>query len=137
MITPDNKSKATTTKADAKTEAKAITVNVLGREFRVGAPANEERQLLASVELLNQRMKEIRDSGKVVGNERIAIMAALNLAHEHLQLSEGASTLSSEKRANSGSSQANVTIDEQYVKSKMNAFEAIIDKAITDQEKLF
>ena len=55
------------------------------REFRVAAPDGEERQLVASVDFLNKKMREIRDTGKVVGNERIAIMAALNIAHEHLQ----------------------------------------------------
>ena len=42
------------------------------------------QQLAASVEFLNRRMKELRDGGKIVGNERIAVMAALNIAHEYL-----------------------------------------------------
>jgi cell division protein ZapA len=62
----------------------AITISLLGREFRVGCPEGEEQQLLASVEYLNRKMKEVRDVGKVVGNERIALMAALNVAHEYL-----------------------------------------------------
>jgi cell division protein ZapA (FtsZ GTPase activity inhibitor) len=128
--------KTTPQKPETKAEPKAVTISVMGREFRVGAPAGEERQLMASVDLLNEKMKEIRDSGKVVGNERIAIMAALNLAHEHLH-SANASHTSTEKRAVSGASQAIVTIDEAYVRGKMNTFESIIDKAITDQEKLF
>ena len=74
-------------------EAKGVTINVMGREFRVAAPGGEERQLAASVEYLNKKMREIRDTGKVVGNERIAIMAALNIAHEFLQLQAGGSAL--------------------------------------------
>ena len=62
----------------------AITISLLGREFRVGCPEGEEKQLLASVDFLNRKLKEVRDTGKVVGNERIAIMAALNIAHEHM-----------------------------------------------------
>ena len=70
---------------DEKTRDKgAITVSLLGREFRVGCPEGEEAQLLSAVEHLNRKLKEVRDTGKVVGNERIAIMAALNIAHEHL-----------------------------------------------------
>lgn len=107
-------------------EAKGITINVMGREFRVAAPEGEERQLVASVELLNKKMKEIRDGGKVVGNERIAIMAALNIAHEHLQLQVGRPHKS-----------AHISVDEDYVRRKMELFEGIIEKAVSDQEKLF
>ncbi len=65
-------------------ERGAIAINLLGREFRVACPEGEERQLSASVDYLNRKMREVRDTGKVVGNERIAIMAALNIAHELL-----------------------------------------------------
>ena len=113
--------------------AKAVTINVLGREFRVAAPQGEERQLMASVELVNRKMKEIRDTGKVVGNERIAIMAALNLAHEQLQVG-GHGTLATSV---STSAATGVTIDEDYIKGKLSAFEATLEKAISEQEKLF
>ena len=65
-------------------EAKAIDINIMGREFRVACLDGQERPLLASVELVNRKMQEIRDSGKIVGNERIAIMAALNIAHDFM-----------------------------------------------------
>ena len=65
-------------------EKGALTINLMGREFRVGCPDGEERQLLASVDYLNRKLKEVREVGKVVGNERIALMAALNVAHELL-----------------------------------------------------
>ena len=68
----------------AANDKNAVSINVLGREFRVGCPEGEQKQLMASVDYLNRKMKEVRDTGKVVGNERIAIMAALNIAHEHL-----------------------------------------------------
>jgi cell division protein ZapA len=70
---------------EAKAREKGgVTINILGREFRVACPEGEEKQLNASVDFLNRRMKELRDTGKVVGNERIAVMAALNIAHEFL-----------------------------------------------------
>lgn len=109
---------------DAK-DGKAITINVMGREFRVNASAGEERQLTAAVELLNQKMKEIRDGGKVVGNERIAIMAALNLAHEHQQV------------LSSGIKSSSFPVDDDLVRRKMHEFELTIEKAISEQEKLF
>ncbi len=69
--------------ADDKARDKGgVTISLLGREFRVGCPEGEQKQLMASVEYLNRKLKEVRDTGKVVGNERIAIMAALNIAHE-------------------------------------------------------
>ncbi len=126
-------SKATKDKKDAPA-VKGITINVMGREFRVAAADGEERQLVASVELLNKKMKEIRDSGKVVGNERIAIMAALNIAHDHLQQSNGAVTKGVEK---SSEKSQHISVDEAYVKRKMQEMESMIERAITDQEKLF
>lgn len=111
--------------------AKGVTINVLGRELRVAAPDGEERSMLASVDLLNRKIKEIRDTGKVVGNERIAILAALNIAHEHLQ---GAAAAPSERKP---TPVATSTIDEAYVRGKMANFEAMLEKAVTEQEKLF
>lgn len=108
-------------------EPKGVTINVMGREFRVAAPGGEERQLVASVEFLNKKMREIRDTGKVVGNERIAIMAALNIAHEFLQLQAGTKPA----RASATS------VDAELVRRKMDEFEGIIEKAVADQEKLF
>jgi cell division protein ZapA len=72
------------TEATKAREKGALTISLMGREFRVGCPEGEEKQLLASVDYLNRKLREVRDTGKVVGNERIAIMAALNIAHELL-----------------------------------------------------
>ena len=112
-------------------EPKGVTINVMGREFRVAAPGGEERQLVASVEFLNKKMREIRDTGKVVGNERIAIMAALNIAHEFLQLQAGA------KPAKTAAGAAQADVDVELVRRRMDEFEGIIEKALADQEKLF
>jgi len=73
--------------ADERREKGVMTISLLGREFRVGCPEGEEKQLQASVDYLNRKLKEVRDTGKVVGNERIAIMAALNIAHELMSMS--------------------------------------------------
>jgi cell division protein ZapA len=66
------------------TEPVPITVRILDKEFRVACPENEQNSLMASADLLNSRMREVRDSGKVFGADRVAIMAALNLTHELL-----------------------------------------------------
>jgi cell division protein ZapA len=59
-----------------------VTIRILEKEYHVACPAEEEADLTASAELLNRKMREIRDSGKVVGLDRVAVMAALNLANE-------------------------------------------------------
>ena len=63
-----------------------LSVHILEKEYFVACGPDERTELLDSAELLNSRMKEIRDSGKIVGLDRIAVMAALNLAHEVLKL---------------------------------------------------
>jgi cell division protein ZapA len=67
-------------------EPTAVTVRILDKEYFVGCPPDERNDLLESAEYLNKKMREIRDTGKVVGADRIAVMAALNMANELLRL---------------------------------------------------
>ena len=67
-------------------EPPGLDVTILGRQFRVACAEDEKQGLLKAVDYLDRNMREIRDSGKVIGVERIAIMAALNLAHELLSM---------------------------------------------------
>jgi cell division protein ZapA len=108
--------------ADEKArERGALTVSLLGREFRVACPDGEEKQLLASADYLNRKLKEVRDTGKVVGNERIAIMAALNIAHEFM------SKPSSES-----------AFDGTAIRRRITAMQETLEAALAaDQEKLF
>lgn len=62
----------------------SLDVAIMGREFRVACPEEEREGLLQAVTYLDRKMREIRDGGKVIGLERIAIMAALNIAHDFL-----------------------------------------------------
>ncbi|HUJ52531.1 MAG TPA: cell division protein ZapA [Steroidobacteraceae bacterium] len=62
-----------------------VSVRIMDKEYVVACPYDERSALLDAAEFLNARMREIRDSGKVVGLDRIAVMAALNLAHEFLK----------------------------------------------------
>jgi len=61
-----------------------VSVRILDKEYQVACPANERTDLLDSAEALNSKMLEIRDSGRVVGLDRIAVMAALNMANDLL-----------------------------------------------------
>lgn len=67
-------------------EIKQLDVSIMGREFRLACQAQEESTLLQAVQMLDEKMHEIRAAGKVVGLEKIAIMAALNIAHELLHV---------------------------------------------------
>ncbi len=69
--------------------AKTVDVSILGREFTVSCTDEERQGLMDAVSYLDTKMHEIRDSGKVVGVERIAIMTALNLSHELLNTKSG------------------------------------------------
>ena len=66
-------------------DASRVSVRILEKEYHVSCPPEERAALLDSAEYLNRKMREIRDSGKVVGLDRIAVMAALNIVNELLQ----------------------------------------------------
>lgn len=65
-----------------------VAIRILDKDYHIACAADEKAALLRSAELLNERMREIRDGGKVTGADRIAVMAALNLANELLQSRE-------------------------------------------------
>ncbi|HEX6004971.1 MAG TPA: cell division protein ZapA [Burkholderiales bacterium] len=100
-------------------ESKALQINIMGREFRVACPEEEQKSLLEAVDYLNRKMQDIRSGGKVVGLERIAIMAALNVAHELLSMKVGGG------------------FDMADIKRKMNRMENVLDQAMADQNELF
>ena len=64
----------------------SLTVQILGKEYRVGCPEGEEENLRSAARHLNKQMNEIKSSGNIIGTEKIAVMVALNLASDLLQL---------------------------------------------------
>ena len=100
-------------------EAKSLQIAIMGREFRVACPEDEQAGLLEAVDYLNRKMLEIRDGGKVIGLERIAIMAALNIAHEMLTTKVGGG------------------FDMGDLKRRMTRMESVIDQAMSEQANLF
>lgn len=62
----------------------SLTIKILEKEYRVACPAEEKETLTASASMLNDKLNEIKNKGAVIGTERIAIMAALNMSHEVL-----------------------------------------------------
>ena len=99
-------------------EGRSLQITIMGRDFRVACPEQEQAGLLEAVDYLNQKMLEIRDAGKVIGLERIAIMAALNIAHEYLSTKVGG-------------------FDMGEIKRRMTRMETVIDQAMSEQAKLF
>ena len=100
-----------------------LDVSILGHEYRVACRESERDELLQAVQFLDRRMREIRDSGKVAGSERIAVMAALNIAHELLRTK-------SEAPATGG-------FDSAAIQRRISAMQTAIDRAMAEQEKLF
>jgi cell division protein ZapA len=94
--------------------SKPIDVMIMGREFRVSCTDEERQGLMDAVNYLDKKMRDIRDSGKIVGLERIAIMAALNLSHEVLNTKTG-------------------DVDIGDYKRRINAMQNQIDEAIAAQ----
>ncbi|MDO8437363.1 MAG: cell division protein ZapA [Nitrosomonadaceae bacterium] len=99
--------------------SKTMNVTIMGREFRVACPDEEREELLQSVSYLDKKMREIRDSGKVVGSERIAIMAALNITHELL------------------TTKIRGGFDMGEFKRRIDRMQAALDAAMPEQDKLF
>ena len=69
-------------------EASGVAVQIMDKEYRLACREDEREALFAAVEFLNSRMRELKSSGKVIGSERIAVLAALNMAHELLAIRE-------------------------------------------------
>jgi cell division protein ZapA len=99
-------------------EVSGVDVNIMGREFKVSCAEDEREGLMTAVSYLDKKMREIRDSGKVVGVERIAVMAALNLAHELMTARSGGFDIGDFKRRI-------ISMQEQ------------IDEALAEQNPLF
>jgi cell division protein ZapA len=96
---------------------KTVDVTIMGREFTVACTDDERAGLMDAVSYLNKKMNDIRDAGKVVGVERIAIMTALNLSHEILNAKSG-------------------DIDIGDYKRRISLMQNQIDEAIASQNKL-
>ena len=63
-----------------------VAVQILDKEYLIACPPEERAALMESATLLNARLREIRDTGKVIGIERMVVMAALNMANDLARL---------------------------------------------------
>jgi cell division protein ZapA len=97
--------------------SQAIDIEILGRSFTVACSDDEREGLLQAVAYLDGKMRDIRDAGKIVAIERIAMMAALNITHEFLNTQSGGVQVGDLKR-------------------RIGGIEAQIDEALSVQNKL-
>ncbi len=96
---------------------RSIEINILGRPYKVACTREEEPALIAAADYLDEKMREIRENSKVIGAERIAIMAGLNLAHD--LITKGGGGLIEETR------------------SRLDQCNTLLDGVLEDQDKLF
>lgn len=99
--------------------AKTIEISILGRSYKIACKEDEREALLEAVAYLDGKMGEIKNAGKVSGVDRIAVMAALNIAHEFL----------STKLGNG--------FDIGQAKRRISLIEAKLDEVLAQQDKLF
>ena len=90
---------ATATGNNAKPSTEMIDVRILDRSFRLSVPAHEKPQLERAVRLVDDQMRKLRDAGKITGMDRIAVMAALQIANDLVAL-RGASPTGSAGETN-------------------------------------
>ena len=98
--------------------ATPVTVRILDKEYQVACPPGEHAQLIDAAEYLTGQMREIRDNGRVVGLDRIAVMVALNLANELLQERGRAASL------------------DQEVQGKLESLRERVEVALSDNRQL-
>ena len=103
-----------------------LDVALLGREYKVACKDSERAELLDAVALLDRRMREIRDGGKIVGTDRIAVMAALNLAHELLR---------ERRAANAGHAHGAPAIDDGAARRRIVDMQSAIDQALAGRDE--
>lgn len=111
--------KRRTVRADMAESAKTIEISILGRNYRVACEDGEREALMGAVAYVDGKMGEIKKAGKVNGTDRIAVMAALNIAHELLSTKLGGG------------------FDIGQAKRRISLIEAKLDEALAQQDKLF
>ena len=99
--------------------AQTLDVTIMGRSYKVTCPDDEREALMRAVTYLDEKMSEIRDSGRVGNVERIAVMAALNIAHEFL------------------TTRVSGEFDVAALKGRIGRMQSMLDEALAPQQALF
>jgi len=98
-------------------QPKGINVSIMGRDFSVACPPDEQESLMEAARYLDKNMQEIKKTGKIIGAERCAIMAALNITNDLLQLRQA-------------------TAGQDQVQARLDSLQERIDEVLNDAESL-
>jgi cell division protein ZapA len=109
-------------------KGKSLDISIMGRTYKVTCAPEEREALMLAVSYLDQKMNEIKSSGRVGSVERIAVMAALNIAHELLE---------ARAQAKAPASATADGFDTAEVKRRMAVMQAMLEQVLVPQEKLF
>jgi len=96
-----------------------LDVSIMGREYRIACKPDERQELLDAVAHVDRQMREIRDSARQNNAERVAVMVALNVAHELLKI------------------RVSGNVDLGALKRRIQTMQSTVDTALAEQEKLF
>ncbi len=99
-----------------------LDVSILGRDYKIACKEDERAELADAVALLDERMRAIRDSGKVGGIDRIAVMAALNIAHDLL------------RERKKPAPDAGASVDAQSAERRIRDMSSAIERALAGQQ---
>jgi cell division protein ZapA len=116
--------------ASADEPSVTLDVSLLGREYKVACGESERAELLDAVAFLDRRMREIRDAGKGAATERVAVMAALNIAHDLLR----------ERSSARGAEPAQIAIagiDDADARRRIAHMHSVVDQALAGSDRLF
>ena len=114
-----------TTRTSTAEKPVQLDISILGRDYKVACKESERAELMQAVALLDARMREIRDAGKVAAIDRIAVMAALNLANELMRA-----------RAAPKTGPEASPIDDSRARRRIESLQSAIDQLMAGQEKL-
>ena len=114
-----------TTRTPTAEKPVQLDVSILGRDYKVACKESERAELMQAVALLDARMREIRDAGKVAAIDRIAVMAALNLANELMRA-----------RASPKTGPEASPFDDSRARRRIESMQSAIDQLMAGQEKL-
>jgi cell division protein ZapA len=108
-----------------------LDIEILGREYKVACKEGERAELLDAVGFLDAKMREIRDGNKVTGVDRIAVMAALNMANDLLRARRAPPAVAPLDRDSAAD------VDGADAQRRIRTMQSAIDQLMASQEKLF
>ena len=121
----------TTRSGKAGADSVQLDIRILGREYKVACKEDERADLLEAVAFVDRQMREIRDGSKTAGVDRIAVMAALNIANELLRERKAPPPVAAAPQVSSSGS-----VDDGAARRRIRAMQAAIDQVLAGPEKL-